>query len=115
MRTINWINLGLRVTMELGIVVGLGYWGWYIGNGNAFKLLLCIGAPLIGFGFWGLVDFHKIPHYSELFRLGQELLISGLVAYLLYHIGKHFFGVALGLFSIIYHSLVYISGEKLLK
>jgi hypothetical protein len=114
-RTLVWINLGLRGTMELGIVIGLGYWGWYMGNSNLYKLLLCTGTPLIGFGFWGLVDFHNFRNYSEFLRLVQELLISGLVAFLLYNIGKHFFGLVLGFISILYHSLVYISGDRLLK
>ncbi len=115
MRTLSWINLGLRGTMELGIVLGLGYWGFYTGNSTSSKIILGIGCPLIGFGFWGLVDLHNFGRYSESLRLIQELLVSGLVAFLLFNIGKHLFGLVLGFISIIHHALVYIIGERLLK
>jgi hypothetical protein len=39
-----------------------------------------LGAPLVGFGFWGAVDFHQAGRFAEPLRLIQELAISALAA-----------------------------------
>lgn len=113
--TLKWFNVGLRGLMELGIVVALGYWGYKTGESTSAKILLAIGAPLLGFGFWGLVDFRKAGSLAEPLRLIQELVISGLAALAWYAAGAQVWGWALGWISIVHHVLVYVSGEKLLK
>jgi len=115
MSTIEWINLALRAVMETGIVLAFSFWGYQTGSSLALKILLAIFSPLIGFGIWGAIDFHKAGELAEPLRLVEELLISGLAAYLLYLTGQHFLGLTLGLLSITYHLLVYISGGHLLK
>ena len=50
--------------MEIGIVAGLGYWGFQAGHGIALKIILSVCIPLIIFGFWGLVDFHNAKKFS---------------------------------------------------
>ncbi len=109
------LNLVLRSLMEIGIVAGIGYWGFYSGKGSIMKIILGIGMPLLIFGFWGLVDFQKAGNYSELLRLCQELVITGIAAAALYISGQHALGWALALISIIHHILVYLLGETLLK
>ncbi len=109
------INLVLRVTMEAAIVIALSYWGFHTGNSASLKLILGIGAPLLGFGFWGLVDFHQAGALSEPLRLLQELFISGIAAVAWYAAGQHVLGWILGILSIVYHALVYITGGTLLK
>jgi hypothetical protein len=113
--TLKWFNVGLRVLMELGIVVALGYWGYQTGEGAGMKVLLGIGAPLIGFGVWGLVDFRKAGSFAEPLRLIQELVISGLAAFALYVVEAKGFALALAFASLLHHILVYVSGETLLK
>lgn len=108
-------NLILRALMELGIVLGLGYWGFRTGDSIGMKILLGIGAPLLIFGFWGLVDFHQAGSLSEALRLVQELVISGLAALAWYTAGAPVLGWALALVSIIHHALVYLLGERLVK
>jgi len=56
---LKWFNIGLRGLMEAGIIIALGYWGYQTGQGKLMKILLAVGAPLLGFGFWGAVDFHR--------------------------------------------------------
>jgi Protein of unknown function (DUF2568) len=112
---LKWFNLGLRALMEMGIVVALAYWGYQIGENVGMKILLGIVAPLIGFGFWGAIDFHQAGHLAEPLRLSEELIISGLAAIALYAAGQHALGWTLGLISIFYHALVYLSGGHLLK
>ncbi len=114
-KVLKWLNLSLRWLMEAGIVAGLGYWGYEVGGSTVGKTLLAISVPVVGFGFWGFVDFRNMGRVSEPLRLLQELVISGLAAIALYSVGQHFFGWALGLISVIYHILVYALGGTLLK
>jgi len=100
--------------METGIVLGLGYWGYHMGNGTGIKILGSVGAPLLGFGFWSIVDFQQFKN-GESFRLFQELIISGLTAYVIYLTGQHLAGWLLAIVSVIHHALVYSIGDTLLK
>lgn len=112
---LKWFNVALRGVMELGIVVAFGYWGYQTGGNAVTRLALAIIAPVIGFGFWGLVDFRNAGRMSEPLRLVQELIISGLAAVAFYTAGQHALGWTLGLISIVHHGLVYLLGETLLK
>lgn len=113
--TLQMVNLGLRALMELGIVVALGYWGYQTGNSTPAKILLGIGAPLIGFGVWGLLDFRQAGVLAKPLRLMQELVISGFAALAWYVAGAQIWGWALGVLSVVHHIFVYLSGERLLK
>jgi len=101
--------------METGIVVALAYWGYQTGSGAIEKIGLAIGAPLLGFGFWGLVDFRQAGRAAEPLRLVQELAVSGLAALALWSAGQPLLGLLLALVSIVYHGLVYATGGRLLK
>ncbi len=109
------LRLGLRVLLEVSIVLSLGYWGFRAGSGTVVKIVLALAAPLLGFGFWGAVDFHQAGRWAETLRLSQELLISGLAAVALFVAGQPAFGVVLILLSIVYHALVYLLGGRLLE
>lgn len=115
MSVLNWVNLALRALMEVGVVGAFAFWGYHTGGQLGTKILLGIAAPLLGFGFWGAVDFHRAGRFSEPLRLVEELLISGLAAFAFYAAGQPLLGWVLALLSIGYHILVYLSGERLLK
>ena len=66
---LKWFNLALRGIMELGIVAAFLYWGIKMGNNTGTKIAFGLGAPLIGFGFWGAVDFHETGRMAEYLRL----------------------------------------------
>lgn len=108
-------NLTLRSLMEIGILAGLGYWGFQAGKGITMKIILSISVPAIIFGFCSLVDFQKVKNYSEILRLIQELILSGIAAVSLYFAGQHTLGWILGLISIFHHVLVYVTGDTLIK
>jgi Protein of unknown function (DUF2568) len=109
------VLLALRAVMETAIVLGLAYWGWQAGSSTIAKIGLAIGASIVGFGFWGLVDFHQVGRAAELLRLVEELVISGLVALAVWSAGLPVAGVLLALLSVVYHALVYATGGRLLK
>ncbi len=77
--------------------------------------MLGIEAPILGFGFCGMVDFHQVGSIAETLRLLEELIISGLAAFILYIAGQNLSGFILVIVSIIHHTLDYMLGEKLLK
>ena len=108
-------TLVLRVLMEAGIVAAFAWWGYRAGAGTGMKILLAVGAPALGFGFWGAVDFRQAGRLAEPLRLLQELAVSALAAVALYAAGQHLLGWALGLLSAAYHALVYLQGGRLLK
>lgn len=101
--------------MEIGVVAGLAYWGLHSGETAAAKAALGIGAPLIGFGIWGALDFRQAARHAEALRLVQELVISGVAAIALYTVGRHVLGAALAAVSVVHHVLVYAIGERLLE
>jgi hypothetical protein len=105
----------LRVLMEIGVVAALAFWGVHLGGSTAAAIVLGIAAPAFGFGFWGAIDFHQAGRLAEPLRLLQELAVSLLAALALYSTGRHALGLALGGLSVIYHLLVYATGERLLK
>jgi Protein of unknown function (DUF2568) len=115
MTKIKWFNLVLRATMETGIVAAFAYWGYQTGQTPAIKIILAIGAPVVGFGIWGTIDFHQTGRIAEPLRLIEELIISGLAALALYMAGQPVLGWTLGVISVVYHVLVYLSGGRLLK
>jgi Protein of unknown function (DUF2568) len=108
------INLVLRALMEVCVVVALGWWGFELGGSTASSILLAIAAPAIGFGFWGLVDFHWAGRLAEPARLIQELVVSCLAAVAWYAAGQHALAWMLAGLSLVYHALVYATGERLL-
>ncbi len=112
---LKWVNLALRVLMEIGVVAALATWGFATGDGTLAKIVLGIGAPALGFGVWGAVDFHSAGRHAERLRLLEELVISGIAAIAWYAVGRHVLGAVLALVSIGYHGLVYASGATLLK
>ena len=115
MSKLKWFILALRALMEMWIILALAFWGYQTGNNLGTKILLAIVAPVLGFGFWGAVDFHQAGNMAEPLRLIEELVISWLAAFALYVAEQHVLGWTLGLLSIVYHALVYISGGRLLK
>lgn len=110
MTSIERFNLTLRAFMELGVVCGFAYWGYRTGG-----VPLAIAAPVVGFGFWGGIDFHQFDRSGETLRLIQELALSGLAAIGLYASGGAVPACALASLSILHHALVYLTGNKLLK
>jgi hypothetical protein len=109
------VNLALRALMEFGVVAGFAVWGYFVGDSTAMKLVFAIGVPLLGFGFWGAVDFHQLGANAEAARLIQELVVSGLAALAFYAAGQHILGWTLVGLSVVYHISVYSAGARLLK
>jgi hypothetical protein len=66
-----WLTVALRGVMETGIVVGLAFWGAQTGSSTIEKVAFAIGAPVLLFGIWALVDLRQVGRAAEPFRLMQ--------------------------------------------
>ncbi|HKK08430.1 MAG TPA: YrdB family protein [Gemmatimonadota bacterium] len=108
------LNLTLRALVETGVVAGLAYWGWHAGRTPAVRIVLAASAPLVGFGFWGLVDFRGAGRLAEPLRLVQELAVSLLAAAGLWAAGAPRLAWALAGLTVVHHALVYALGQRLL-
>ncbi len=111
---VRWLNVGLRSFMEFGIVLALAMWGYHVGSSTWSRIALAVVAPLVGFGFWGMVDFHQAGRWAEPLRFTQELIVSALAAWAWYVAGQHVLGWTLAGLSLVYHALVYLIGDRLL-
>jgi hypothetical protein len=105
----------MRWVMEVGIVLGLGYWGYHTGGSTGMRLLFAVLTPALVFGFWGFVDFRWMGKASEVVRLFQELVITGAVGYALISTGQYALGWGMIGISVVYHALVYLNGDRLVK
>ncbi len=112
---IETLNIALRGVMELGIVVALGVWGYHTEAALPWKLLLTVLAPLLGFGFWGAIDFHQAGKLAEPLRLVQELAISVLAALALIGVGLLPWALGMLVLSVAHHTLVYALGQRLIN
>jgi hypothetical protein len=59
--TLKNVNLGLRFLLELCALAAFGYWGYHIEQGQAVKVALASGLPLLGALVWGLGASPKAP------------------------------------------------------
>lgn len=109
------LNVGLRATLELGIVVGLAVWGLHAGSSLTSRWLLAVAAPLLAFGFWGAIDFRQAGRYAEPLRLGQELAIDTLVALGFSAASLPILGWILAGLAVLHYGLVYTLGQRLVK
>jgi len=111
---LQYVTLIARVTMETAVIVAFAVWGYHVGTGSAGSIVLAVLVPLVGFGVWGVVDFHQFDRFGEPLRLVEELAISGLAALGWYVTGWHAAALALVGLSVGYHVLVYAQGARLL-
>ena len=106
-------RLVLRWVMELGVIAGLAVWGYQLGSTPVMSTVLAILVPLVGFTIWGLVDFEKVARSGETLRLIEELLLAGIAAAGFLYVGDEYLGWALIIVTVAHHSLVFISGDRL--
>ena len=90
----NPINLGVRLLLEIGALVGYGYWGWTVSEG-ILRYLLALAIPLIAAVVWGTFAVFEDPSrsgkapvpVSGLLRLIIELIFFALASYALFSMG----------------------------
>jgi hypothetical protein len=92
--------LGLRFLCELGLLAGLAYWGFRVGEG-AWGFVLGIGAPVLAAVIWGLFVAPKAKRPVPLFvRVLIEIDLFILTAILLWFAEQPTLGIALGVLGV---------------
>jgi hypothetical protein len=88
--------LAIRFLCELGLLVGLAYWGFTVGEG-ATAWLLGLGAPAVTAVVWGLFVAPKARYpVSMPIRLTIEFDLFILATLALWFAGSHVAGLLLG-------------------
>ena len=60
--TLKIINAGLAFFLELAMLAGLGYWGFYGDKNVLAKWILGIGLPVVVAVVWGMLFAPKAAH-----------------------------------------------------
>ena len=113
-RTIISVNIGLRGAMEAAFVAALAAAGYAIGTSTAARMTLAAVLPLVGFGIWGVIDFHQVPRFGESLRLGEELLLVGAAASACFERGPAALAWVLIALTAVHHTLRLTTGRPLL-
>ena len=72
--TIKAINAGLAFFLELAMLAGFGYWGFYGDKSVLIKWLLGIGIPVIVAVVWGMFFAPNSGHRQQGLRLCFEFV-----------------------------------------
>lgn len=92
--------LGLRFLCELGLLAGLAYWGFRVGEG-AWGFVLGIGAALLAAVIWGLFVAPKARRPVPLaVRVLIEIDLFVLTAILLWFAEQRSLAIALGMLGV---------------
>ncbi|MGI8404066.1 MAG: YrdB family protein [Thermomicrobiales bacterium] len=84
------LTIGIvRFALELAAIVGLGWWGWALGDGGFAGTIFAILIPGIAFTIWGVFAVRNDPSRNPnppvavpgWLRLIIELSVFGLAAY----------------------------------
>jgi Protein of unknown function (DUF2568) len=102
-------NLALAFFLELGVLVALGYWGFYTGQGLLFKIGLGIAAPLLAVVVWALFGAPKaVWGLSGNWHLIVVALFFGSAVMALFFSEQRPFAIAFALLVILNHILIYM-------
>lgn len=105
-------NLILRFLLELGVVAGLGYWGFGSGTSVMLKVALGVGVPVVAVVVWGMFGAPRSTmalHGSM--HLLLEVLLFGSAAVALWASGRPSLAVAFGVTVAINRVLMSVWGQ----
>lgn len=106
------INLALRFFLEIGALVGVGYWGWQSYEGW-LQYLTGIGLPLLMMSLWGTFAVPGDPSrsgnapipISGKLRLVLELAVFGFGLWAFYKSGQSKIALAMATLLVLHHLL----------
>lgn len=103
------MNLVLLFILEVCTIVAVSYWGFVVGKGIVFKILLGIGAPLLIMMIWGLFGSPaaQIPLTGG-YRILLEVTIFGCAILALLAVGKPTLAFVFGALVIVNKILMYV-------
>jgi hypothetical protein len=82
------VNLLLRLMLELGVLLSIGYWGLHYKSSSMIKFGLGIGMPILVMIVWGTFIAPNSAYQLPLpFRIMMELMVFGFGAFALFASG----------------------------
>ncbi|MFL5656727.1 MAG: YrdB family protein [Ktedonobacteraceae bacterium] len=101
-------NLALSFSLELCVLVALGYWGFQIGQGTIAKIGLGIGAPMVAMVVWALFGAPKSAwRLQGPWFLILRVVFFGSAAVALFTAGQRVLGMAFALVFVLNCTLIY--------
>lgn len=113
------VNLLVRFLMELAMLVILGMWGWYYGDG-AMKYVLGIGLPVVAATLWGIFRIPNDPKPAPvaipgIVRLMYELFLFAFATWALWDVGHTTMSIIMGITTIASYTAGYDRTLKMLR
>ncbi|MHC0037686.1 YrdB family protein [Pseudoneobacillus sp. C159] len=82
------LNLLLRLLLELGVLLSIGYWGFHLKSISMVRFGVGVGVPIIVMVVWGMFIAPKSAYLLPIpWRIIGEVVVFGLGAYALYASG----------------------------
>src|SRR5689334_7953899 len=101
-------NLALAFFLELAVLAGLGYWGFYTGQGTLAKIGLGIGVPMVAVVVWA---FFGAPQAAWRLQgpwfLILRVIFFGSAAAALFTASQRVLGVVFALVVVVNLALIY--------
>jgi Protein of unknown function (DUF2568) len=112
MQTVKFINGVLAFSLELTMLVAMGYWAYQQGKSGFLKILFAIALPALAIVLWGLFAAPK-ANYRIAFpaRIFFELTLFLLGAFLLYLTGHKNLAIVFAVLAILCETLAYVFNE----
>jgi hypothetical protein len=108
------INLVFRFLLEVCVLVAVGFWGWYQGDGW-LRFIFGFGLPILFAAIWGTFNVPNDPSRSGkapivtrgFIRLALELTIFALATWALYDVGSTKMSLTFGALVAVHYALSY--------
>lgn len=102
-----WAVAGLRLILEIGVLVALGWWGLQLNGPPVIRYGVAVGVALLAAAVWGtFVAPNAARRLDDPARLGVELAVFGAVVLALFDAGQPALALAYGLLVAIETALV---------
>lgn len=96
------INLGLAFFVELAALIALGYWGFKTGQNIPVKIVLGLGAPVLGAVIWAIFGAPKSSMQLQgVAYLALQAVVFGAAAVALVAAGQRGLGIAYALVALV--------------
>ena len=106
MQIIKVINLIVAFSLEIAMLIVLGYWGFQTGKTTFWKYTLAATLPLIAMLLWGILAAPRSEQRLDTpYRIAFELAMFFLASFLLYKSGYAKLGLSFAMIALLSESL----------
>lgn len=107
MQVLKSANLALSFLLELAALAALAAWGWHVTTAQPGRLLLAVGAPLLGAVIWGSLLAPRAPVTLPVAAVRSlQLLFFAVAAAALYRSDRRTLALALVIAVVLNFALI---------